>query len=59
MVFGWGKKKKEEIPVKEIPLEKDVHLSDILKIVSDLRELRKSQTISEIKTSQEWYRTPN
>ena len=49
MVFGWGKKKKEEIPVKEVPLEKDVHLSDVLKIVADLRELRKSQTISEIK----------
>ena len=49
MVFGWGKKKKEEIPVKEIPLEKEVHLSDVLKIVADLRELRKSQTISEIK----------
>ena len=49
MVFGWGKKKKEEIPVKEIPLEKEVPLSDVLKIVADLRELRKSQTISEIK----------
>ena len=49
MVFGWGKKKKEEVPIKEIPLEKDVYLSDVLKIVADLRELRKSQTISEIK----------
>ena len=49
MVFGWGKKKKEEVPVKEIPLEKEVPLSDVLKVVADLRELRKSQTISEIK----------
>ena len=49
MVFGWGKKKKEEVPVKEIPLEKEIPLSDVLKVVADLRELRKSQTISEIK----------
>ena len=49
MVFGWGKKKKEEPPVREVPLEKEVPLSDVLKIVHDLRDLRSSQTVSEIK----------
>jgi len=49
MVFGWGKKKQEEKPIDEIPTEKRIHLSDVPKIVTELRELRKSQTISDIK----------
>ena len=50
MVFGWGKKKQEEIPVEEIPQSKDVHLDDVSKIVTELYELRTNQTISEIKS---------
>ena len=48
MVFGWGKKKQEEY-VERIPQEKEVQLSDVPKIVAELNELRKSQTVSEIK----------
>ncbi|QLH06560.1 exonuclease SbcC [Nitrosopumilus ureiphilus] len=49
MVFGWGKKKQEEKPIEEITADKQICLSDVPKIVTDLQELRKSQTISEIK----------
>lgn len=50
MVFGWGKKKKEEQKPSEIPLEKkEVPLSEVSKIIYDLNELRKSQAVSEIK----------
>ncbi len=48
MVFGWGKKKQEDTSVKEIPQNKDISLTDIPKIISDLTNLRKSQTLSEI-----------
>ena len=48
MVFGWGKKKQEEY-VERIPQGKEVQLSDVPKIVAELNELRKSQTVSEIK----------
>jgi len=48
MVFGWGKKKQEETPVEEIPQNKEISLSDVPKIISDLSALRKSQTLSEI-----------
>ena len=49
MVFGWGKKKQDEKFVVKTPQEKEVQLSDVHKIVAELNELRKSQTISEIK----------
>ena len=49
MVFGWGKKKQEEKSIDVIPHEKEVKLLDIPKIVTELNQLRKSQTISEIK----------
>ncbi len=49
MVFGWGKKKQEEKPTREIPQEKEVQLSDVPKILADLTQLRESQTLSEIK----------
>ena len=49
MVFGWGKKKQEEIHMGRIPKEKEIRLSDISKIVINLKELRESQTLSEIK----------
>jgi len=48
MVFGWGKKKQEEY-IEKIPQEKEVQLSDVSKIVTELNELRESQTIAEIK----------
>ncbi len=48
MVFGWGKKKQEDTSVEEIPQNKDISLIDIPKIISDLTDLRKSQTLSEI-----------
>lgn len=50
MVFGWGKKKQEEKPVEEVaPQTKDVSLGDVENIVSDLQQLRESQTVSEVK----------
>lgn len=48
MVFGWGKKKQEEVP-KEAPIDKTINLSDVPKIVTDLRQLRQSQALSDIK----------
>jgi len=49
MVFGWGKKKDEEIPIENIHQNKEIILSDVKNVVSELYELRTSQTISEIK----------
>ncbi len=49
MVFGWGKKKQEEIPVDVPAYDKEIRLSDIPKTVISLTELRASKTLSEIK----------
>jgi len=49
MVFGWGKKKQEEKFIEKTIQGKEVQLSDVHKIVAELDQLRKSQTISEIK----------
>lgn len=50
MVFGWGKKKKEEKnTVENKPLAKEVKLSEIPQIIDELEGLRKSQVVSEIK----------
>lgn len=49
MVFGWGKKKVDKIPVEEIPQNKEISLSNVPEIMSDLSELRKSQALAEIK----------
>jgi chromosome segregation ATPase len=49
MVFGWGKKKEEEKPVEEISQNKEIKLSDVQNIVTELYQLRTSQTVSEIK----------
>jgi len=49
MVFGWGKKKQEEIHMDRTSQEKEIRLSDVSKIVTNLKELRESQTLSEIK----------
>ena len=48
MVFGWGKKKQKESSVEEIPQNKEISLADVPKIIDDLTNLRKSQTLSEI-----------
>lgn len=53
MVFGWGKKKeekKEEKPAgQEISQNQEIRYSDIPKTIADLKQLRESQTTSEIK----------
>lgn len=53
MVFGWGKKKgaKNDEPQieKETPQSREIPYTDIPKIIADLRQLRESQTTSEIK----------
>lgn len=48
MVFGWGKKKQDETPMDEVPQNKEILLSNVPKVISDLSELRKSQTLSDI-----------
>ena len=61
MVFGWGKKKAKPVP-EEIPQHKEVKLSEVQKITQDLLDLRKTQTLTEIKslrnTSQESNKAP-
>lgn len=49
MVFGWGKKKQEEKSIVEITENKEIQLTDVKKIVTDLIQLRQSQLLSEIK----------
>ena len=49
MVFGWGKKKQEEKSIVETPENKEIQLTDVQKIVTDLIQLRQSQILSEIK----------
>ncbi len=49
MVFGWGKKRREEKPMEEVLQDKEIKLSDVEKILADLNQLRTSQTIAEIK----------
>lgn len=49
MVFGWGKKK-GEIRTDEIPSLREINLSDVQKITQNLIELRKTQTMNEIKS---------
>ena len=50
MVFGWGKKKQDSTaaPVEETPRSKEIILLDIPEIISELSELRRSQTLTEI-----------
>lgn len=49
MVFGWGKKKIEK-PPEEIPRHKEIQFSEVQKITQDLQDLRKTQTMNEIKS---------
>ncbi|QUC65289.1 exonuclease SbcC [Nitrosopumilus sp. K4] len=48
MVFGWGKKKQEK--KSELPIQKQVSLVDVPKIVDDVLSRRTSQTLYEIKS---------
>lgn len=48
MVFGWGKKKEEQIP-REILKQKEIELSEVQKITKDFLDLRNAQTLTEIK----------
>lgn len=49
MVFGWGKKKAEIIP-DDVLQHKEIKLSEVQKITQDLLDLRKTQTLTEIKS---------
>ncbi len=49
MVFGWGKKKAEQVP-EEIPRQKEIQLSEVQKITDNLLDLRKKQYLAEIKS---------
>lgn len=49
MVFGWGKKKEEKRP-EEAPLQKNISLQDVPKVVEDIIHLRTSQTLAKIKS---------
>ncbi len=49
MVFGWGKKKIEPIP-EEILQHREIKLSEVQKITQNLLDLRKTQTLTEIKS---------
>lgn len=49
MVFGWGKKKQVEEPAERKRVNQEIELSEVPQIINDLRKLRESQTISEIK----------
>jgi hypothetical protein len=49
MVFGWGKKK-EENKREEIPLQKQIKLSEVSEIIQQILELKTSQIISDIKS---------
>ncbi len=48
MVFGWGKKKQDETPVEDVHQNKEILLPNVPKVISELSELRKSQTLSDI-----------
>jgi chromosome segregation ATPase len=49
MVFGWGKKKSKPIP-EDIPQHNGIQLAEVQKITQDLCDLRKNQTLTEIKS---------
>jgi ABC-type transporter Mla subunit MlaD len=49
MVFGWGKKNQVDEYIERKPVNQNISLSDVPKIIDDLSKLRESQTLSEIK----------
>ena len=52
MVFGWGKKKEKPQETETIPLEKQILLSEVEKITSEIKSLRAKTLISEFKSFQ-------
>ncbi len=48
MVFGWGRKKEEEPGLQEMPA-REIPLSDVPRVASELLELRRSQAVSEVR----------
>ncbi len=49
MVFGWGKKKVQQVP-EEIQQHKEISISEVKKITQDLVDLRETQVLNEIKS---------
>ena len=49
MIFVWSKKKQVEEPAERKRVNQEIELSEVPQIINDLRKLRESQTISEIK----------
>jgi len=47
MVFGWGKKKEKQQEIETVPLEKQISLSEVNKITSEIKSLREKTLISE------------
>ncbi|HUT07176.1 MAG TPA: exonuclease SbcC [Nitrosopumilaceae archaeon] len=47
MVFGWGKKKADQVP-EEIPQSKEIQIHEVQKITKNLLDLRASQTLAQI-----------
>ncbi len=50
MVFGWGKKKEKQQEIETIPLEKQISLSEVNKITSEIKSLREKTLISEYRS---------
>ncbi len=50
MVFGWGKKKEKQQEIETVPLEKQISLSEVNKITSEIKSLREKTVISEYKS---------
>jgi hypothetical protein len=50
MVFGWGKKNEKQQEIETVPLEKQISLSEVNKITSEIRSLREKTLISEYKS---------
>ncbi len=50
MVFGWGKKNEKQQEIETVPLEKQISLSEVNKITSEIKSLREKTLISEYRS---------
>ncbi|KFM20697.1 hypothetical protein AAA799D07_00143, partial [Marine Group I thaumarchaeote SCGC AAA799-D07] len=50
MVFGWGKKKPQQIEADTAPQVKEITLSEVADVVKDIRSLRSKTIIAEVRT---------
>ena len=50
MVFGWGKKKPQQIEADTAPQVKEITLSKVADVVKDIRSLRSKTIIAEVRT---------